>query len=219
MLEEEESLARDAAIVEHVLVLELDREPLAVVIRPETHVCHKAVLKNPLAVHAHVALGVSNQAHRRLEVDDLPPVVTRPRRPSTATAGRPTWSCAQCDSKRRCAASTLCTFPNPMAADLVQCDSRAQLSRPPRQSSQPLHRTKRTVGLDGFWPALGGMGVRFDRRARNKRNEMMVDALNCLRLRVRSRGISSGERERGFGVTVKSISHDYDSNLPVVAVK
>lgn len=64
VLEEEEPLAGDAAIVEHVLALKIDHEPLAVVIRPGTHVFHEAVLEDPPAVHAHVALGVGNQAHR-----------------------------------------------------------------------------------------------------------------------------------------------------------
>ncbi len=74
---EEGPLAGDAAVVERVLALELDHEPLAEVLRLETHDRREPVLEDPPAAHAHVALGVGDQAHRQLasEVDDLPPVV------------------------------------------------------------------------------------------------------------------------------------------------
>ncbi len=75
--EEEEPLAGNAAIVERVLALKLDHEPLAEVLQLETHGRREAVLGDPPAEHAHVAVGVGDQAHHRLasEVDDLPPVV------------------------------------------------------------------------------------------------------------------------------------------------
>ena len=64
-------------MVERVLALKPDYEPLAEVLRPETRDRREAVLEDPPEVHAHVALGVGDQAHRRLAsgVDDLPPGV------------------------------------------------------------------------------------------------------------------------------------------------
>jgi hypothetical protein len=77
MGEEEEPLARDTTIVERVLAFELDHQPLTQVFGPKAHDGRKAVFEHPGAPHAHVTLGVGDQAHRRLaaEIDDLPAVV------------------------------------------------------------------------------------------------------------------------------------------------
>ncbi len=64
-------------MVERVLTPKPDHEPLAEVLQPETHDRREVVLEDPPVAHAHVALGVGDQEHRRLasEVDDLPPVI------------------------------------------------------------------------------------------------------------------------------------------------
>ena len=73
MRKEEEPFAEDAALIERILAFGIDHEPLA-----EPEMQNRSELpSNTHPAHAHVALGVGDQAHRRLasEVDDLPPIV------------------------------------------------------------------------------------------------------------------------------------------------
>ncbi len=148
MREDEKPLGEDAAMVERVFALKLDREPLAEVLRPETHDRREAVLEDPPAAHAHAALGVGDRAHRRLasEVDDLSQVVAlvlqSVRIDSTAAAGRPTWSWTSRGPQSICATSTSCAFPNLMVADLARRGSRARSSLPPMPRVIPRCHTR-----------------------------------------------------------------------------
>ncbi len=159
--EDEEPLAGDVTIVERVLALKPDYEPLAEVLRPETHDRREAVLEDPLTAHAHVALGAGDQAHRRLAsgVDNIPVVALVLRRvridcrrqPRVVPRGRARVVVPKVDAPRRRHAH----FPNPMAAKLVQRGLRAQSSPSPCQGSfHVVVRVQWSTNKDGYWALL-----------------------------------------------------------------
>ena len=68
---------RHASIVQPILTLKLDHQPLPQIIRLQPHNRRKAVLKHPPPPYPHVAFAVRHDPHRRLapEIHHLAPIV------------------------------------------------------------------------------------------------------------------------------------------------
>ncbi len=124
MREEEEPLAGDAGIVEHVRALKLTMSRLR---RSYGRRC--MIARSCRTWHRRSGASPAGFGSRRSSAGSLACTAARPHRPSTAAAGRPTWSCACSSPQSKCTALTSCAFPNPMAVDLARRGRRRRQGR------------------------------------------------------------------------------------------